>query len=245
MLHQNQVYMLSHAGMVRKQNEDYIDMIKGKNFFVLSDGMGGHNAGEVASKLIVESILQSFKQFEQELTNPDKISSFLKTSIDHASRKVFEKSLNNEEQKGMGGTVVVLFLYDKKYFLSWVGDSRIYLLHKKSLKLLTRDHSYVWQLYNSGNLGYKQMRHHPLRNVITRAVGNSYEVNSDYLSGKYQPGDTFLLCSDGLNNELTDEEINNILLNNDNIENCVKELVTCANSNGGADNVSVILIKTE
>ncbi len=245
MVHQSQAFMLTHTGQVRKQNEDYVGMLREKNFFIISDGMGGHNAGEVASEIIVKTILEEFNQKSENLVDKSNIKNFFANSINRASQKVYELAQNKEDLKGMGGTVIVLYLHEQKYYTSWVGDSRLYLLHKKDFSQLTHDHSYVWQLFKSGSIRFEQMRRHPLRNIITRAVGNGYEVECDFKTGKYSKGDIFLLCSDGLNNELTDHEIKKVLLEYENAEESVKELISRANNLGGSDNISVIQVNTE
>lgn len=235
--------MLTHSGMVRKNNEDAIGMISGKNVFVLSDGMGGHNAGEIASRYIVDTVIEEIEKSEILESEEAWFSLFIQ-SVDKANSKVFEHAASHPDTKGMGGTVCILFLNKSRYYLAWAGDSRIYHLTDNKIRLLTEDHSYVWQLYKSGSISQKEMASHPMKNVIFRAVGYTETIETDCKSGDYHEGDIFLLCSDGLNNELSEREIQNILLRSKGIQQAAEKLVNSANENGGGDNISVILVNT-
>ncbi|MEZ5551692.1 MAG: Stp1/IreP family PP2C-type Ser/Thr phosphatase [Pseudomonadales bacterium] len=234
----------SHTGQVRENNEDRIGFDTDLAIAVLADGMGGLNAGEVASKVAVETIVKSLKTCER--IDEDAVE----LAIDQANAEVLEQSASRGETGGMGTTVVVWTLTPQgQCFIGHVGDSRAYRLRNHTLKALTSDHSVVQQMLDEGVLSEGEARVAPNRNIITRAVGLESSVEVDVRSWVHGEGDLFLLCSDGLTDMLSDDEIYKLLLPHidesgaGDLEAVADALVSAANSAGGHDNVSVLLIR--
>ena len=219
----------THPGRVRDHNEDNIFGSGDSNLWIVADGMGGHACGEVASEIVVTSLRSSFAAGES-----------LASSIELAHKAVLDEAGRNQKAKGMGATVVAMSTTGEKYDISWVGDSRGYRLRNGRLDLLTRDHSYLEWLKDNG-IAVEEARRHPKRNVITQSIGVG-EPNPDTVSGDCQPGDRYLLCSDGLNDELTDEEICSILRSDDSSDIVTEALINGALEMGGRDNISVIVV---
>ncbi|NMD37890.1 MAG: Stp1/IreP family PP2C-type Ser/Thr phosphatase [Christensenellaceae bacterium] len=224
----------TNIGLVRKANQDAI-IIK-DDFCAVADGMGGHLGGEVASKTAIE-ILNSNNGFV-----PDENS--IKALFKKINLYVYNEQLQNEGLKGMGTTLTALWRTNKKIFIGHVGDSRCYLIRKKQIKQITKDHSYVADLINLGIITNEQARFHPYRNVINRAIGIKDDVEVDVVSIDYKKRDIFLLCSDGLNSMINDETILNIVLKNK-TKNIANVLVDEALKAGGKDNVSVVVALVE
>lgn len=219
----------THPGRVRDCNEDNIFASAEPGLWIVADGMGGHACGEVASEIVVERLLASFEAGES-----------LTSSIELAHQAVTAHAELNTQAKGMGATVVVMTTADNHYTIAWVGDSRAYRLRGNQLQLLTRDHSYLEWLKDNG-ITVEEARKHPKRNVITQSIGIG-EPCPDTVTGDYQPGDRYLLCSDGLNDELTDEEICSILRSSDDSEAITEQMINAALDKGGRDNISVIVV---
>lgn len=219
----------THPGKVRGHNEDNIFASAENHLWIVADGMGGHACGEVASEIVVREISRQVPNGQD-----------LVTAIELSHTAVTDEASANTDAKGMGATVVALQLQGKHYQIAWVGDSRCYRLRKNKLELLTRDHSYLEWLKDNG-IAVEEARQHPKRNVITQSIGVG-EPNPDIVSGEHSAGDRYLLCSDGLNDELTDEEIATILHCADNAESVTAKLVAAALECGGRDNISVIVL---
>jgi serine/threonine protein phosphatase PrpC len=244
---------ISDVGRKRSANEDSYFADPELNLFVVADGMGGHAAGEVASKIAVESI-QEFIRFtnnDNDITWPYEFDESLsmsgnrlKTAIQSAHSKVLEATSQKKEFQGMATTVVSILVSDKKAQVAHVGDSRAYLVREDKLIQLTSDHSWVNEQLRTGAITSQQARNHPYRNIVTRALGGPNPVDVDVSEEPLQENDIILLCSDGLNTMITDEEILNIInRNKDDLERACQELIDTANQNGGEDNVTAILVK--
>jgi serine/threonine protein phosphatase PrpC len=246
---------LSDVGRKRKGNEDNLFVNAEQRLFVVADGMGGHAAGEVASKIAVDSINEfvCLTGGDQEITWPfgldDSISydgNRLKTSIRYANRKVLDATKEKAEYEGMATTVAAVLVDGEMANLAHVGDSRVYMVRDGSLTLLTSDHSWVNEQIQSGIISAEQARSHPLRNVVTRALGGKPDLAVDIQVQKMEPGDVLLLCSDGLTTMIPDEDIVAIVGEaGGDIEKAAKALVAEANSRGGEDNITVLLLKFE
>lgn len=223
-------------GLIRKNNEDafYVDAEKG--IFIIADGMGGHNAGEVASQMAVEEIKKYLN------TQENKFSQILKQAIIEANKAIYEKAKKDPNLKGMGTTIVVLIVNNKNLHIAHVGDSRAYILTKEGLKQITEDHSLVNEWVKEGKITLDEARFHPMGNVITRALGVEKEVEVEINTIPYQD-EPILLCTDGLTDMLEDKEIEEIIKNNPDPEQACEALIKEANEKGGKDNVTVILIK--
>ena len=233
------------AGRVRPINEDCL--WADDKLLVLADGMGGHQAGEVASRLAVESVVAHFQDHEAP-ADREKSSvamDLVRASVRAANALVYSKSLQAPELKGMGTTLTVALLVNGEAVLGHVGDSRAYLVQPESIVQLTEDHSVVWELMRSGSLSSQEAHVHPYRNMLTRALGTAMTVEVDTVRLRLKPTDGLLLCSDGLTGVLSDEEIHAIISSNSDPQAAVDALIEQANARGAPDNVSAILALPE
>lgn len=227
------IFQATHVGKVRHNNEDSLIVIEPETF-VVADGMGGASAGEVASQMLVETV----KEFLSE-TPPPYNEKILMQAIAIANNKILELARQNVEYHGMGTTATILYLNGKQAYFAHVGDSRIYRLRGDSLEQITEDHSYVETLVRRGELTHEAARVHPMKNVLTQAVGAMDELYIDAANFPVETSDTFLLCTDGLTNMVDDENIKKILQT---APNPADALIDAALSAGGRDNVSVIVV---
>jgi len=245
----------SDVGRKRKGNEDSLFLNPDHRLYVVADGMGGHAAGEVASRVAVDAINEfvTLTGGNQEITWPfgldDSISyegNRLKTAIRQANRKVLEATRESAEYEGMATTVAAVLVDADVANLAHVGDSRIYLWSGERILLLTSDHSWVNEQIQSGVISPEQARNHPLRNVVTRALGGRADLVVDVQSRQMAAGDVLLLCSDGLTTMIGDEDIARILGEaGGDIARAATTLVAEANERGGEDNITVVLLKFE
>jgi PPM family protein phosphatase len=241
------------VGRRRKLNEDNFLVDTEANLFAVCDGMGGHNAGEVASKIAIETlgafIRRSHK--EKEITWPyglDVNLSFdgnrIKTAIKLANKRVFKAADNREDYTGMGTTAVAAIVNENLLTAGSAGDSRCYILAGGKLSQLTRDDSWVSAAWAEGILNADEIEKHPLRNVITKAVGAKEDIEIDVVEHKLSPGDIALICSDGLHSMINDDKILGVLTPAPaSLEDGVSRLIEAANEAGGKDNVSVVLVR--
>lgn len=246
---------VSDVGRKRKGNEDSVFVNPENKLFVVADGMGGHAAGEVASSIAVDSINEFVCATggDEEITWPfglDESISYdgnrLKTAVRFANRKVLEITKEKTEYEGMATTVAAVLVDGATANLAHVGDSRIYLVRALTLSQLTSDHSWVNEQIQSGIISAEQARSHPLRNVVTRALGGRTDLQVDMQSREMEPGDILLLCSDGLTNMLPDDEIESLVSQAaGDVKRAARDLVDAANARGGEDNITVLLIKFE
>ncbi len=248
-------------GNYREQNEDFY--YAGQNLFVVADGMGGHAAGEVASKIAVETFTNNFFKniqpvldavknifLENNLENSPSnnvennlIYNLLSSSIELANKEVFKLASSHPEYLGMGTTFTACYILNNKAYIIHVGDSRVYLKNKDSFKLLTQDHTVVWQMYKKGLITYDEIFSHPLRNYLENVLGIEPNINFNYITENLEIGDILLLCTDGLNSMLKDNNIHNIIIkNNKDAKKITKSLIQSAKKNGGLDNITVITI---
>jgi serine/threonine protein phosphatase PrpC len=246
---------VTDVGRKRKGNEDSLFVNADQNLFVVADGMGGHAAGEVASKVAVDSINEfvCLTGGDEEITWPfglDENMSYdanrLKTAVRYANRKVLEATKEKAEYEGMATTVAAVLVDGETAIIAHVGDSRVYLASDALLTQLTSDHSWVNEQLQSGIISADQARSHPLRNVVTRALGGKPDLQVDLQLRKMKAGETLLLCSDGLTTMVPDEEIGRVMSGAvSDLEKAAKGLVAEANSRGGEDNITVVLIRFE
>jgi serine/threonine protein phosphatase PrpC len=248
-----EAYGRTDVGRRRKVNEDSFLVAPDASLYAVCDGMGGHNAGEVASRMAIETLLAFVEKsaVEQEITWPwglEPSLSFdanrLKTAIRLANSRVFQAADNREELTGMGTTVVSAVVTGNVMTIGSAGDSRCYLARGGELKQLTRDDSWVSAALGEGILNSDDVEHHPLRNVITKAVGARDTIDLDVIEHQLQPGDVVMLCSDGLHGMINDQEIARLLVSApDSLEDVSARLVGAANDAGGRDNVTVVLLR--
>ena len=244
---------VSDVGRKRKGNEDALFLNQEQRLYVVADGMGGHAAGEVASKVAVEAIAEFVELTggNQEITWPfgldDTISyegNRLKTAVRHANSRVLEATRESSEYEGMATTVAAVLVDGDVANLAHVGDSRIYLWSQGEIEQLTRDHSWVNEQIENGAISPDQARSHPLRNVVTRALGGRADLVVDIQSRRMAAGEMLLLCSDGLTTMLPDEDIARILGEaQGDVARAANALVGAANERGGEDNITVVLLK--
>lgn len=235
-------FSITDIGKKRKLNQDYVyssEVPIGKlpNFFVVADGMGGHNAGDYASKYTVETIVSEIEKSEEK--TPEKI---IGKAIGVANSHIRKISLTDKKFEGMGTTVVAATCQGNSMTVANVGDSRLYIVNDEIMQI-TRDHSLVEEMIRMGGMDRESARNHPDKNIITRAIGANDTVKVDFFTVELEKGDIVLMCSDGLSNMLDDEEIRMILNGQRDIVEKAEELVKAANLNGGKDNIAVILIE--
>ncbi len=235
----------SDVGRVRETNEDQflVDPLVG--LYAVADGMGGHAAGEIASEIAIRSIADWIRESFRTGAAPslDEARERLETAVTAANRKIYESVAANADRRGMGTTMVAMLALSDRALIGHVGDSRAYLLRGGRLRLLTSDHSWVNEQVKAGLLSEQDAYRHPMRNVVTRALGGRADVSADVTSETLRTGDTFLLCSDGLNVMLSDDQIRESLLSyGDDPEAACRALVDAANAGGGEDNTTVIVV---
>ncbi len=243
---------LTDTGIKRTNNEDSFLVMEAKNLYAVADGMGGHSSGEIASRIAVETISDFFRTSEisEDSTWPyaydDNISfegNKLKTAVAVANEKIQEYAAQHPESRGMGTTVVAVLVLDSRLILCHVGDSRCYLLRDGRFSLVTSDHSWVNEQVKLGFLTEEEAQKHPFRNVITKALGTKGEATAEINETEGKKGDMLLLCTDGLNSMVSDDEIAGIVSAEDGLEDKAKKLIEAANSKGGEDNITLVLLK--
>jgi len=237
-------FALTDVGQRRKINQDCVyasvePVGNLPNLFIVADGMGGHKAGDFASRFAVNAVRESIGASPE--INPIKL---IRDAIELANRGILRESDEHEEMRGMGTTIVVTTIIDRYAYTANVGDSRLYLLGD-SLKQITKDHSLVEEMVRLGEITEAEARNHPDKNIITRAVGATPNVDIDFFDYKVEPGGMILMCSDGLSNMVEDEDIRRILRRTISIEDKARVLVETANENGGKDNIAVILVEPD
>jgi len=248
-----QAFGISDIGKKRQKNEDSFYVNEDNNLYIVADGMGGHAAGERASKYAVDIINQfiDLTKSGEDITWPFSFDENLnltenriKAAIHMAHKKILDATDKDYRLKGMATTVVASLIEGDKLYIGHVGDSRAYLLRNKKIIQLTTDHSWVNEQLKIGLISAQQAKNHPFKNVVTRALGGPQELEVDLISEHLKENDVILLCSDGLTTMLEDKEILEIILaNEDDIKEAAKKLVDRANEKGGNDNITLILIK--
>ncbi len=232
----------THAGRVRTSNEDYLLVDEEIGLVLVADGVGGHQAGEVASQLAAQTIHRVIKQ---RLIQDQKVdlSALIHEAIGQAHDEIQKSAADNLEHNGMGSTVVLGLCRNEQLFIGHVGDSRAYLIHRRKIRQLTSDHSLVATLVKIGDISEKEARDHSMRHVITQCLGCEKYSGPDIHPVNWQPEDILLLCSDGLSDLLTDQCIRKtVQKSRRDLQACADKLVDIANQKGGFDNISVILL---
>jgi len=245
----------SDRGRVRKNNEDAFLADPALGIFAVADGMGGHAAGEIASRLALttlqESLARAIQSQEAEFSpNQTAVislpSALLVNGIRTANQAVFHSSQEKEEYRGMGTTVVAVYFVDSSPVMAHVGDSRLYRIRTKKIDQLTEDHSVIWEQYREGIIPKEALSSSPLKNIITRALGMQPSVDVDVRELELEKGDLLLLCSDGLSDLVQDEELLKTVKNAaGDLNQACRDLIDLANRHGGKDNITVLLIQIE
>ena len=246
-----EVVTATDPGMVRSHNEDSIAADAEIGLAVLADGMGGYNAGEVASGIAVAMLTTEMKQalkehepYEVEGSGEPLAVKLVKENSAKANAAIYQSAKSQPQYAGMGTTLVVALFYDNRMTVGHIGDSRLYRLRMDKLEQITRDHSLLQEQIDSGMITKEQARYSQNKNLVTRAVGIDPEVETEVHTYNVDPGDIYLLCSDGLSDMVTDEDIHATLSTlQSNLPLAAKQLVQAANDNGGRDNISMILVR--
>lgn len=239
-------YAKSDVGKAREVNQDsfYIteDQFSNINLFILADGMGGCNAGDIASKLAINCSKNYIANNINGITkDKESLIQLVASSMEYANMVVYEKSKEKTEFNGMGTTLEVCLIYNNRAYIGHIGDSRIYRIRNEIIRQLTQDHSYVQALVKQGSITKEEAKYHPKKNMLTKALGCSAFVEPDVMVRGFQKEDTLVICSDGLTNMVAQKDIFNIVKSN--FEIAPKELIDLANQNGGIDNITVITVK--
>jgi len=235
----------SDVGKVRQGNEDSLFADQERGVFIVADGMGGHVAGEVASQIVAETVGPGVSRAVESGIKGGDLERRSLELIEEANRAIIERADNEPEKRGMGTTLTLLVLdAENGYVFNQVGDSRGYLLRDGALSQITCDHTVVQQQVDRGALTPEQARDHPLSHILTRALGTDINVQADTYEGSIQPGDLFLLCSDGLSGMLTDEALWEILSRPvGDLQEVADALIYAANAAGGMDNITAVLVR--
>ena len=233
-------FSMTDIGRKREVNQDYVfatDETIGNlpNLLVVADGMGGHRAGDFASRFTVEVLAEEVQNCKE--THPETI---LGNSIQAANERLMEEAAKDSRLEGMGTTLVAATILDHVLYFANVGDSRLYLINKE-IRQLSKDHSMVEEMVRLGGLTEEEAKHHPDKNIITRAIGVKQKVEPDFFEYRLKGGDIILMCSDGLTNMVDDDEIFQIVKSARDIVEAVESLIQRANENGGSDNIGVVL----
>lgn len=234
---------LTDIGQVRKKNQDYYYISDDGCINILADGMGGYAGGEVASKLAtltakqyIEDHFDKNKEYEKQ-----ELLSLIKNAMEFANAEVHKKAQEDKELELMGTTLEICLIYKDKMFIGHVGDSRVYRLRQGIIRKLTKDDSYVQKLVEDGTITKEEAKNHPKKNMLVKALGCETNLEVNVFYKKFLENDIVLICSDGLTNMVSEEQIYNIISND--INEASKELVNEANKNGGLDNITLIIIK--
>src|SRR3569623_260450 len=239
------------TGRVRPHNEDAIAISEEHGIAIVADGMGGYNAGEVASRIAASVLKESL---EEQLKHPQfmrsagsrRVHKLMVESIAHANASIIEAARVEPQYSGMGTTLVAALFHHDKVTIAHVGDSRAYRLRKGELIQLTRDHSLLQVQLDAGLISIEEAQFSQIRNLVTRAMGVDVDVQVEIHDHQTEPGDMYVLCSDGLSDMLTEREIGNMLKNCQNsMQNACETLNERANKNGGRDNISAVLVRSK
>lgn len=237
-------YAKTDIGAKRQTNQDYVfcsmqPVGSLPNLFIVADGMGGHKAGDLASRYTVEEFLEVVRNSKKD--NPITI---IEEAVTKANLLLIQKSKESIDYDGMGTTLVVATIIGKSIYIANVGDSRLYLINNE-IQQITRDHSLVEEMISLGEIDRKKARTHEKKNIITRAIGVDSEVVADFFEIDYSDGDIILMCSDGLSNMIDDDEIKLIVNQGNDLSEITNKLIEAANKNGGRDNISVVLVEPD
>ena len=234
-------------GKIREINEDnffvsdFSNQLNG-GFCIIADGMGGHNAGEVASRIAIEEIRAYILQYYQSNMSDKEIIEMLKSSMEKANEIIYNKAVENTDCSGMGTTCIICLMHHSYLYIAHVGDSRVYLIRDGDMVQITTDHSIVEELVNSGSITREEAQKHPQKNVITRALGGEKDVEIDIYIQECVRGDKFLICTDGLTNMLANDEILSVINSYNDLQLAVEKLIFLANDKGGLDNITAIVL---
>ena len=237
-------YSITDTGALREMNQDYFfasDDPVGNlpNLYIVADGMGGHKAGDYASRYTTQRVVASVSRDPGE-----EPVSIIKEAINTANKILIEEAAEDESKQGMGTTLVVATIIDGKLYVANVGDSRLYIVND-NIRQVTRDHSLVAEMVRLGEVDVAAAREHPDKNIITRAIGAKENVEADFFEVELQEGDRIVICTDGLTNMVEDTELCRLISQKKDISEIGAELILKANKNGGLDNIAVVLVEID
>lgn len=230
-------------GKAREINQDFYFIPSSSeelSLFIVADGMGGYNGGEIASRLAVDNA-KEYIETHFHKTAKDKINSLLEQAMLHAHRVICEKASQNEELADMGTTLDICLIVDDKLYIGHIGDSRVYKIRNGIITQITSDHSYVESLVKDGTITKEEAYHHPKKNMLIKALGGNIPAEPDVLVKEWKQDDIIIMCTDGLTNMLKENEICDIVM--ENIEKAHEKLIQKANEHGGYDNITVVIIQ--
>lgn len=233
----------SDIGLVRLNNEDVWAQLPEQQIFILADGMGGHKAGEVAANETVVSLCQFLKKMYKKTNSVEDCIKIFNKGVEQANDRILALAAKNREMEGMGTTLCLVQIIHNNILYAHIGDSRIYRLRKGRLTRLTRDHSLKDKLIATGELDESHSRNFPYKNVITRAIGTQKNVAAEIQSSTVELNDLYFLCSDGLTDALTDEQILSTIQSSSSTQEAVEELILEAKKAGGEDNITLLMLK--
>lgn len=241
---------LTDVGKVRSINQDSFEIVEDKHIYIVADGMGGHAAGDQASRIAVKTILEILTAYdfgsessgEDDTENGMSVEELVRYALQEANEQILLASLSNQHLQGMGTTAIVTVENKGNLFVGHIGDSRTYLIRNQQLTQITEDHSVVQQLVKAGAISEEEAQVHPYKNVITRCLGMQANVEPDTLEMPLQSGDRVLMCSDGLSNMVSNQVMQQIVNDNPDPLPACEKLIALANENGGTDNITVVLL---
>ena len=232
----------TETGLVRKQNEDNFCICPDIGLFAIADGMGGHQAGEIASRLATQKLADFIRTYLEFYSDQETL---LTKGMQEINHQIYLISQQNKRYQGMGTTLTAALIQNNHLYLAHIGDSRLYLLRQEQIKQLTEDHTVVQNLVTSGTITADQARTHPKRHILTRALGIDSNVKAEISKINLKAQDKILLCTDGLTNYVTPEEIHHLVNNAAEVKQAVHNLTEMALERGGADNITVILVAVD
>jgi PPM family protein phosphatase len=238
-------YGVTNKGMVRENNEDFLHISKDKRLCIVADGMGGHNAGEIASQKATKFLFTTFSEDLRSLlitAKTEEVRNEMTNALQGANSFIYNEAQNDIYCNGMGCAIIFALILDGSAHICHVGDTRAYLMRNNVLTLLTVDHSFVMEFVKNGEMTIDEARNSPLKNELTQAIGINRQITPGYTEVTLQPNDTLLLCSDGLWDMLSDLDIQETLIRQRDIKKAAHQLINTANDVGGHDNITTILI---
>lgn len=243
-------YGATDIGMSRKNNQDAIylcDEFENLKYFVIADGMGGVNGGEIASTTAIYAVKKYIDDNIFDIVlEEEQIKSLIEGAIFYANKLIYEKAEMTPEYKGMGTTLIIAFVFRNRVYIAHVGDSRLYRIRGHLIRQLTKDHSYVQALLSEGTITKIEAENHPQKNILLKVVGCEETVEPDIFVKGFKKDDVLLMCTDGLTNMISVSDIYNMVVEGrTDLKNTCKKLIDEANTNGGYDNISVILISKD
>jgi len=236
--------VVTDIGKVRDKNEDnYCVLDDQLMVYIVADGMGGHNSGEIASAIAIDTIKEHLLKYLLDENEDESIKGIIFEAFNRANNEIINKSANQAGCDGMGTTATLALFREGKLYLGHIGDSRGYLIKNGTIQQITQDHSLVAELLRKGSISEREAIKHPQKNIITKALGTDIKVKADVFTVDFDEGDTLILCTDGLSNFVDKYEIEKYALEIDDCQEACEEMVRLANFRGGFDNITIMMIK--